>query len=118
VNTAEIINSKLSTNVATLFTPEFLNNYAAGEKYAPLRTSLVRNSVDAWKTTTPTIVVHGTGDKLVTPTVTTKIYQEFLAAGTDASMITLVQVPGLGHQEAVLPWGITTLKWILDIRGN
>lgn len=84
---------------------------ATGSKYASVRKALSDNSVEAWKTNTPMVIVYGTKDTFVTPTVSSRIYSEFLAAGTDPGLISLVTIEGMGHQEAVIPWGSPQLTF-------
>ncbi|HOF56373.1 MAG: alpha/beta fold hydrolase [Prolixibacteraceae bacterium] len=117
-NDPDYINSKLSTNISTLFVKDFVDNVATGSKYASVRKALSDNSVEAWKTNTPMVIVYGTKDTFVTPTVSSRIYSEFLAAGTDPGLISLVTIEGMGHQEAVIPWGVTTINFFFQKRGN
>jgi hypothetical protein len=116
-NDGDYINSKLSTSVSTLFTADIISNLASGSKYASLRTALTDNSVSAWKTTTPTFMLHGLGDTFVAPEVSNNMYLDFLLKGTSLDMVTYVPMPVLGHREAVIPWGILSLKWILSKKG-
>ena len=113
---AEYINSKLSPTVSTLFNKEFLDNFATGEKYAGFRAALSRNSVEAWKTTTPTLIIHGIGDTFVPVTASTDMIADFKAALVPTDLITVSILPGLDHQDAIMPWGVASLKWLLDRR--
>jgi pimeloyl-ACP methyl ester carboxylesterase len=113
----DYINSKLSTSVSTLFTSDIIANLATGAKYATLRTALANNSVSAWKTTSPTFMMHGLGDTFVTPVVSNNLYLDFLAKGTSVSIITYIPIPALDHREAVIPWGLLSVKWIMGKKG-
>jgi pimeloyl-ACP methyl ester carboxylesterase len=113
----DYINSKLSTSVPTLFTSDMINNLSSGSKFATLRTAMTNNSVGAWKTTSPTLLVHGLGDSFVTPEVSSRIYLDFLAKGTALDVVTYIPIPALGHSEAILPWGLLSIKWILEKKG-
>lgn len=112
-NDGDYINSKLSTSVSTLFTADIISNLGTGSKYQSLRTAFTNNSIPAWKTTTPTFMLHGLGDTFVTPEVSNNMYLDFLAKGTSPDMVTYVPVPVLDHRDAVIPWGLLSLKWIL-----
>jgi hypothetical protein len=45
------------------------------------------------------------------------MYLEFLSKGTSLDMVTYIPIPVLGHTEAVIPWGLLSLKWILSKKG-
>jgi hypothetical protein len=47
----------------------------------------------------------------------TKMAQDFMAAGVTQGVVEAIPVPGLGHQEAVVPWGAKSLQWILQKSG-
>ncbi len=111
------INGKLNTSLSLLFKKELLDGLATGPQYKTLRDALLSNSIKAWKTTSPTLLMHGMSDTFVTPTVMDKILQDFTAAGTAPGVIVAIPIPGLGHQEAVLPWGVQSLQWILNNAG-
>jgi pimeloyl-ACP methyl ester carboxylesterase len=114
---SDYINSKLTTTVSELFTSDLKSNFATSDKYATLRTALTNNSVTAWKTTSPLLLVHGLGDTFVTPTVSNNIYLDFLVKGTATDIINYVPIPLLDHRDAVIPWGLLTVKWILTKKG-
>jgi pimeloyl-ACP methyl ester carboxylesterase len=117
-NDGDFINSKLSTSVSTLFTSDIISNLNTGSKYLSLRGALTNNSITAWKTTSPTFMVHGLGDTFVTPEVSNNMYLDFLLKGTALDMITYIPIPFLGHTEAVIPWGLLSLNWILTKKGT
>jgi len=112
----DYINSKLSTKISDLFTDDLVSNFTTGGKYASLRAALTNNSVAAWKTASPVLLIHGLGDTFVTPAVSENLYNDFLAKGTAADSVTYLPIPGLDHREAVIPWGLTSIKWILETR--
>jgi pimeloyl-ACP methyl ester carboxylesterase len=112
-NDGGYINSKLSTSVSTLFNGDIIANLSTGSKYVSLREALKNNSIPAWKTTSPTFMLHGLGDSYVMPAVSNNLYLDFLLKGTSPDVITYVPVPGLDHEQAILPWGLLSLKWML-----
>jgi len=75
------INDKLTTMISELFTEDYISGYDSNETYAPLRSALEENSVTAWKTSTPTLLIHGTEDTFVPSTVTGQLFQGFLSNG-------------------------------------
>lgn len=111
------INGKLSTTINQLFKSNFLDSLATAPRYKTLRDALSDNSIKAWKTTSPTLLIHGLGDTFVPPSVMTKMAQDFMAAGVTQGVVEAIPVPGLGHQEAVVPWGAKSLQWILQKSG-
>lgn len=111
------INSKLTTTVSDLFQADLISNFTNGSAYSTLRNALANNSVTAWKTTSPLLLVHGLADSFVTPVVSNNIYLDFLASGTTLDVVTYFPIPALDHSEAVIPWGLLSLKWILEKKG-
>ena len=59
------INAELSTSVAELFTSNYIENYITDGKFASVLSTLTKNSVTAWETTTPTMIIHGMDDDFV-----------------------------------------------------
>jgi len=114
---SDVINSQLTTTVSDLFTSDIISNFATGNKYSSLRTALTNNSVTAWKTASPTLIIHGLGDTFVTPMVSNNIYLDFLSEGTAVDVVTYLPIPELDHGDAVIPWGLLSLKWILTKKG-
>ena len=111
------INGKLNKTLNQLFKNNFLDSLATAPRYKTIRDALSNNSIKAWKTTSPLLLVHGMNDTYVTPTVMTKIQQDFVSAGVAPGVIEALPVPGLGHHEAVVPWGVKSLHWILKKAG-
>jgi pimeloyl-ACP methyl ester carboxylesterase len=112
------INAELTTTVADLFTSDYLANYETGAKYSSVVNSLSVNSVAAWNATTPILLLHGTSDEFVPPQVSTNIYQEFIAKGVSAEDIILVPLPDLGHTDGIIPAGLASVKWFLDLQNQ
>ena len=110
------INAELTTSVADLFTADYLANYKTDSKYSSVVTSLAENSVDAWNTTTPTLLIHGTTDNFVPPQVSTDIYQGFLSAGVNADDVTLLPLVGYGHSNGITPAGLAMILWFMDMQ--
>ncbi len=115
-NSSEKINTELTKSVSTLFRPDFLSGYATDTKYLSLRQAFVRNSIEAWQTSSPKLFIHGLGDQLVTPVVSDSIVAAFRTLTPVPGMITYQAIPLLSHEEAVLPWGVRSLQWIWGIR--
>ena len=110
------INNELDTKVSRLFTENFIQNSTTEPKYSSLIEMLTKNSIPAWKTKTPTKLYHGTKDTFVPPMGTNKIYQEFLNLGVGASNIEKVALQGESHSSGIIPAGIESIKWFLELR--
>lgn len=112
------INAQLSTTVAELFTEDYINNVYTDNKFSSVVTSLTNNSIDAWKTTIPTMILHGTKDDLVPPQVSNKIHQNFLSKGIAADKVVLVSMAGATHTSGIIPSGIASVKWFIELKNG
>ncbi|MEN8116205.1 MAG: prolyl oligopeptidase family serine peptidase [Bacteroidota bacterium] len=110
------INEQLTTTVAELFTEDYIANQATDNKYEPVHEMLNDNSVNAYSTTTPTLIIHGTDDTFVPYIVSDDIYNEFMAAGVSGGVVKLVPLQGHNHTSGILPSGLISITWFLDIR--
>ncbi len=115
-NSPEEINSSLSTSIATLFKPEFLQQYTTDNKYLTLKQALNRNSITAWPTQSPKLFVHGQGDEQITPAVSDSMVARFHKRVATPSLVQYQSLPLLGHADAVTFWGILSLQWITGIK--
>jgi pimeloyl-ACP methyl ester carboxylesterase len=111
----EEINAQLTTKVADLFTAEYRTGANSNTKFASVIISLNKNSISAWKTTVPTMIYHGTADTYVPYQVSENIYNDFLAKGVPKSTVTLVPIPGAGHNTAILPSGVASINWFIGL---
>lgn len=114
----EEINDNLNTNIPMLFTEDYISNYNTDVKYASIKNMLIQNSITAWKTTTPTMLLHGTDDTFVPVTGTSRMFQEFLNQGVGVDKISLVPLQGKTHTTGIIPAGIASLSWFLAIKDS
>ena len=112
------INDLLDTKISRLFTADFISGYSTDAKYASVKDMLVANSVTAWKTTTPTLLIHGTKDTFVPPQVTSRIFQGFLNEGVGVNQVRMLSIPGGTHQTSIVPAGLTAINWFLEIKNE
>lgn len=110
------INSELTTTVADLLTDDYISNYETGEIYSSVRTTLEANSISAWETDIPTLIIHGMEDEFVPREVSTEIYQEFLSLGAGIEQVVWLPLPGIGHTDGIIPSGLTSISWFLDMQ--
>jgi len=114
-NSGEEINAQLTTKTADLFTTEYRTGANTNVKFASVINSLEKNSISAWKTNVPTMILHGTADTYVPYPGSEKIYNDFLAKGVPKSTVTFVSFPGLGHNSAILPSGVASINWFIGL---
>jgi len=109
------INAQLTTKIADLFTTEYRTGVNTNVKYASVVNSLSKNTISAWKTNIPTMILHGTADTYVPYQGSENIYNDFLAKGVPKSTVTLVPFPGLGHSSAIIPSGVASINWFIEL---
>jgi dienelactone hydrolase len=109
------INAQLTTKIADLFTTEYRTGVNTNVKFASVVNSLEKNSISAWKTNVPTMILHGTADTYVPYQGSENIYNDFLAKGVSKSTVTLFPFPGLGHSSAILPSGVASINWFIEL---
>ena len=110
------IDAELTTNISDLFTADYIANYNTSEKYASIKAALEANSISAWDTKIPTLIIHGMEDNFVPKEVSTNIYQNFLALGAKIDQVLWLPLPGLGHVSGIIPSGIASVSWFLDLK--
>lgn len=109
------INAQLTTKTADLFTAEYLTGANTNSKFISVMSSLSNNSRTAWKTNVPTMILHGTEDNYVPYQVSDNIYKDFLSKGVPANLVTLVPVPGAGHNSGIIPIGVASINWFIEL---
>jgi pimeloyl-ACP methyl ester carboxylesterase len=114
--TFDQINSQLTTSISDLFTSDFLSGYETYPKYASVRNSLTENSITAWKTEVPLLLIHGGGDTSVNPLTTENLYNAMLEAGTSGEICKKEIIPDLDHGDAVVPAMVSGLLFINNLR--
>ncbi len=118
INTGGEINAQLTTSVTDLFHPDFQASYASNTTYQPVRDALSDNSVTAWNTTTPTRLFHGEDDSFVRMELSTRMKQDFSDLGVSNDLVKMIVLPGEDHQSGILPFGIATINWFIDLNNN
>jgi hypothetical protein len=112
------INAQLTTSIPGLFKSEFLSGFTSSLSYSTVRQALIYNSISPWVTLKPLFFGHGTGDTHVSVTATESMYNAMIAAGTSAAICQKVLYPDLDHGDAVFPFIIDGIQFLLDIRDN
>jgi len=112
------INAQLNDTVGKLVTVDLRNNFETSESFSTLRTLLSQNSVQAWNTDTRIRIYHGTDDINVPPVQSLSLYNDFIAAGVNPSIITHIELNGLTHETGIIPWGISTINWFNELESK
>jgi pimeloyl-ACP methyl ester carboxylesterase len=114
--TSDQINEQLTTSISDLFTSDFLSGFETDLKYASVRTSLTENSITAWKTSVPLLLIHGGGDTSVNPLTTENMYNAMIEAGTSNETCKKEIIPDLDHGDAVVPAMVSGLIFINNLQ--
>ncbi|TAL60020.1 MAG: hypothetical protein EPN88_16465 [Bacteroidetes bacterium] len=115
VLTSDQINSQLTTSIHGLITPDFLSGFATSSKYATVRDALNTNSIRAWHSFKPLLLIHGGSDIHVNPVTTENMYSAMIEAGTSGDLCKKVILPGLDHGEGVGPCMIQGILFLMNL---
>jgi hypothetical protein len=110
------INDELTTQMATLLTPEYRTGYATNAKFASVKSVFVSNSITAWNAKTPMKLFHGANDDYIPSEISTKMLADFKTEGVPDSQIQLVIIPDADHSTGVYPTGLQTILWFLSLK--
>ncbi|MDX9930918.1 MAG: hypothetical protein RBS37_13820, partial [Bacteroidales bacterium] len=86
--------------------------------YETVVASLAWNSARAYKSDIPVLLVHGGADTQVSVLNTETLYNLMILHGTPASVCTKMILPGLDHGDALVPFMVEGLKFIINLRDN
>jgi pimeloyl-ACP methyl ester carboxylesterase len=111
----EQINSQLTTSISGLVRADFLSGLASDPKYSSVRNALNRNSITGWNTKKYVYLLHGGGDTQVNPLATENMYNAMINAGTSASTCKKEIIPGLDHNDGVVPCMTKGLLFLLNL---
>jgi pimeloyl-ACP methyl ester carboxylesterase len=110
------INARLTTSLSGLITPDFLSGFASSSKYASVREALNMNSITAWHSYKPLLLIHGEKDTSVNPSATETMYTAMIQAGTSVDICKKVIVPGVGHGDGIAPCMIQGILFLNNLR--
>lgn len=110
------INTELTTKMANLLTPEYRTGFATDPKFAGLRSAFLSNSLLAWPIKTPTRLYHAANDEYIPVGMSQKMYADFKTEGVDDSKIQLIVIPGFDHPTGVIPVGLSTISWFMELK--
>lgn len=110
------INNELTTTVSGLFTADYLANWQTDAKYTSVTNMLESNSVSAYNTNIPTMILHGTEDALVPKLVSDELYQDFMSLGVSPDLVHYEILEGETHTSGIIPSGLTSIQWFLSLK--
>ena len=109
------INNQLSTSISDLITPEFLSGYTSSPEYSTVREAMNNNSITAWHTYKPLLLIHGGNDTRVNPVSTENMYSEMIQAGTSQDICKKVIIPNVDHGDGVVPSMIEGILFLINL---
>jgi hypothetical protein len=112
------INNQLTTSISGLITADFLSGFAASSKYATLRDGLNNNSVTAWHSYKPLLLIHGGNDTSVNPITTENMYSGMIQSGTSADLCKKVIVPGVDHGDGIFPCLLQGIIFLNNLKNS
>jgi hypothetical protein len=114
--TSDQINSQLTTSITGLFTADFLSGFAASSKFVSVRDALNNNSVMAWQSYKPLLLIHGGMDTLVNPVSTENMYSAMIQEGTSADLCKKIIVPDVDHETGAVPCMIQSILFLINLK--
>jgi len=115
---SDMINAQLTTSIPLLLNSDFISGFATSPKYSSVREALIRNSISAWHTYKPLLLVHGEKDTSVNPVTTDNIYSSMLDAGTSPDICKKLIIPGADHGDGVASFVIQSIQFLKNIGGS
>jgi len=114
--TSDQINSQLTTSIADLITADFLNGFLTSDKYSSVREAFNNNSISAWHSYKPLLLIHGGSDTQVNPVSTENMYSGMIDAGTSSDLIKKIIVPNVDHGDGMVPCMIQAIAFLISLK--
>lgn len=112
------INSQLTTSISGLLTSSFITGFDSDAKFASVRAAMVNNSIEAWHTNIPLLLIHGGNDSTVDPLSTENMFSAMISAGTSSDIIKKEIVPGVDHSDGVIPCMIKGILFLNALKSS
>lgn len=116
--TSDQINNQLTTSVPGLLSPDFISGFATSPKYASVRDALNSNSIAAWHSYKPLLLIHGENDTQVNPVSTENMYSSMIQSGTSSDMCKKIIIPGVDHGDGVVPCMIQEILFLMNLNSG
>ena len=108
------LNSYLTTDISDLLTDHFISDFNTSDDFIPVRNELLASGVTPWKLNTPLMITHSNGDQSVPIQQSLDLYDNLIAAGTLENDLSFNEIYDIDHNDAIIPWGISTLVWFIN----
>ncbi|MFO7575057.1 MAG: alpha/beta fold hydrolase [Bacteroidales bacterium] len=108
------INSMLTTDIAALLDSDFKSGFASDPAYASVRQALEDNSIPAWNTSVPLLLVHGEADTQVPAAGTVVLYNEMISEGSSPQTVRIELIPDADHGDGLIPASVKSLLFMLE----
>ncbi|HDR89150.1 MAG TPA: alpha/beta fold hydrolase [Bacteroidetes bacterium] len=108
------IHAALTTHLGDLFIPAYREGYLTDPDYADIRSALEENSVPAWHTEIPLLLVHGGEDDYVPTMLTHRLYDQMIQEGTSPSTCSKIILEGKNHGEGIVPASLQGLLFFQE----
>jgi pimeloyl-ACP methyl ester carboxylesterase len=109
------INSMLTTDITALLDSDFRSGFATAPAYASVREALDDNSIKAWNTQVPLLLVHGESDTQVPAAGTVDLYNEMILEGSSPQTVKIELIPDADHGDGLIPASVKSLVFMLEI---
>lgn len=116
--TSDQINSQLTTSIPGLITSDFLTGYATSARFSSIRDALNNNSISAWHSNIPLLLIHGGSDTQVNPISTENMYFAMIQAGTSPDLIKKTIIPNVDHGDGLAPAMIQAIQFLINLRSS
>lgn len=116
--TSSEINNQLTTSIPDLIKSDFLGGFVSAPEYSSVRDALNNNSIPAWHTYKPLLLLHGEVDKDVDPASTENIYSAMVEAGTSGDICKKVIIPGADHGSGIIPAMVQGILFLNDLKSS
>jgi pimeloyl-ACP methyl ester carboxylesterase len=110
------INGQLTTSIPDLLNASFITGYTTSDNYSSVRKALSDNSIEAWHTYKPLLMLHGDSDTQVNPLSTETMYNSMIQKGTSPEICTKIIIPGADHGDGVIPAMVEGIKFLLALK--
>lgn len=109
------INRQLTDTVSLLVTENLRTNFLFSGEFESFRHELVMNSIEGWNSNSMIRFYHGNTDGNVFYQQSVLMYNEMIQQGSFPQNVSLHIFDGLNHETALIPWGITSIRWFRSL---
>ncbi|MEM7109171.1 MAG: alpha/beta fold hydrolase [Bacteroidota bacterium] len=115
-NTGDQINQQLTDDLSELLTTGFLNGIDTDAEFQFMANALVENSLLDWTPTIPMYMYHGDADITVPYQTSVDTYDQLIANGASAEIVSFTNLQGANHSTGLAPYITQFVPILLDLR--